>query len=287
MGVDKKSSSIAGEYSLVPLLTAVVLFLGMTTQVSAQTTSGDATAGGTLFSTHCNACHAATSDIPAVQNGANAGRVIQEALIGGMNGFTDGSFSSTSENNLAAYIAQSRFGSIATQAVTHNVNKTITITNMRFGSAYSNLNSFNFTAPSRGSVSMTTSLATGEPRVIYNPDTGQCGTDSFSIQGTSSTTGRSTNVRTINVDIADPAAPTITSGSTGTANYNTFTSNAYTTTTTGGVATSFTATGLPPGLSISSSTGVVSGTPTSGGTFNATISSRNCFNGSLSTVRDS
>jgi hypothetical protein len=285
----RANNTLADFSGLVSSLASLSIVFGLllAPSANAQTTTGDATAGGTSFSSaNCNLCHSVIADAPAIQNGANAGRIFQQATIGGMNGYTDASFSSTTENNIAAFIAQSRFGSIATQSVTHNTNKTITITNMRFGSAYSNLNGMTFSAPSRGSVSLTSSTASGEPRVIYNPDTGQCGSDSFQIQGTSSSTGRSTNVRTINVDIADPAIPVITSGSTGSANYNTFTSNAYTTTTSGGVATSFIASGLPPGLNISSSTGVVSGTPTSGGTFNATISSRNCVNGSLNTTRD-
>ncbi|MDK8173946.1 ice-binding family protein [Curtobacterium citreum] len=72
---------------------------------------------------------------------------------------------------------------------------------------------------------------------------------------------------------SDTVAPTITSGAPTTATAGT--PYDYTVTATGTPAPTFTATGLPTGLSIDGSTGVISGTPTTPGTSTVTITASN------------
>ncbi|WP_144803209.1 ice-binding family protein [Curtobacterium sp. BH-2-1-1] len=72
---------------------------------------------------------------------------------------------------------------------------------------------------------------------------------------------------------SDTVAPTITSGTPTTATAGT--PYDYTVTATGTPAPTFTATGLPTGLSIDGSTGVISGTPTTPGTSTVTITASN------------
>lgn len=78
---------------------------------------------------------------------------------------------------------------------------------------------------------------------------------------------------TVNISISAPPTPSITStltasGSTGVA------FGGYTITASN-LPTSYNATSLPPGLSINTSTGAITGTPTTAGTFNTSISATN------------
>lgn len=67
-------------------LTALIVVLAATSSATAQTTSGNATAGGTLYNAYCNGCHGATvgSSNPPIKNAANAGGVIATVISNGM-----------------------------------------------------------------------------------------------------------------------------------------------------------------------------------------------------------
>ena len=97
----------------------------------------------------------------------------------------------------------------------------------------------------------------------------------------SNATGDGTATLTINVQ-ANPNAPVITSNLLATGqietpfSYQTVASNS---------PTSYTASGLPAGLTINTSTGLISGTPTVGGTINATITAVNSFGSDSETLQ--
>jgi len=115
-----------------------------------------------------------------------------------------------------------------------------------------------------------TAVATGTT-IAYTPTTGYFGTDTFYYTATNAGGTSSPVTATITISpptlVANPAAGTLAAGTVGTA-YST-------TLTTSGGASPYTyalTTGtLPAGLSLNTSTGVVSGTPTAAGTSNFTI----------------
>ena len=85
----------------------LALSFGLHLPAAAQTTSGNASAGATLFNTNCNVgCHGATplANFASTANAANAGGHIAWARANGMPAplLTDAEY-----NNIAAYIAQS------------------------------------------------------------------------------------------------------------------------------------------------------------------------------------
>jgi outer membrane autotransporter protein len=128
--------------------------------------------------------------------------------------------------------------------------------------ANSSPTSYNATGlPAGLSIDTTTGVISGTPTAD--------GSTPVTISATNAT-GTGTATLTINISLS---APTITStltasGATGVA------FGGYTITATNS-PTSFNATGLPPGLSVNTTTGVISGTPTTNGTYNTSISATN------------
>jgi PKD repeat protein len=96
-------------------------------------------------------------------------------------------------------------------------------------------------------------------------------------------TGTSTPSSTLTITVASAAVtPVITSPTTAPGTVGT-PIPPYTIGATG-VPTSYTATGLPPGLTVNTSTGVISGTPTTPGTYVVTITATNSAGTSTSTI---
>ncbi|MFM0198579.1 putative Ig domain-containing protein [Paraburkholderia fungorum] len=110
--------------------------------------------------------------------------------------------------------------------------------------------------------------------ITYTPTTGYSGTDSFTYTATN-TNGTSTP-GTVSITVThpaltfSPAAGTLAGGTVGTA----WSQNV---SAAGGTSPyTYSATGLPPGLSITPA-GAISGTPTTAGTYNATISATDVY----------
>ena len=94
------------------VLLASILF---TVAAWGQTTSGSSSAGATVYTAQCTACHTTpTNPYPAQQNGANAGFVIKAAVDAGMG---PPSLTATEYADLGAYIATFVPASSSTQAV--------------------------------------------------------------------------------------------------------------------------------------------------------------------------
>lgn len=122
---------------------------------------------------------------------------------------------------------------------------------------------FNATGlPAGLSVNTSTGAISGTP----SPGTG--GVHMVTISATNATgTGQATLTLTVSENPPVITSPGSASGTTGVA-------FSYQITATNGV-TAYGASGLPPGLSVNTSTGLISGTPTSPGTFNATMTATN------------
>jgi mono/diheme cytochrome c family protein len=278
-------------------IAALLFFSAISSTAFAQTTygqtSGNAANGFTLYDAACSGCHGDNAEFSiAIRNAANAGRVINAAMTRGMAGLGAGSYNDTQENDIAAHIATLFSTSLnpANQAVPFNSAGTlITLPNIYLSTTYgvfSGISTVVGGAPARGSVTYSGFTAS------YVPTAGQCGTDSFTwrAQGQFDTTPGApvvldtyqSNNRSTSVLIANPAAPNIGS-SPGTATGTFNSSFSYTPTSSGGPVLSYAITSgtLPTGVSLNPATGVISGTPSQAGTFNVTLTGRNCLNGNL------
>lgn len=214
-------------------------------------------------------CHGGATT--AVPNGPNfntaadssATSVFTRANAAGMGSAT------TNIAAIVAYIESVRI-SITNDPVVFNTAKNITIPDLYFGSSYNIITDVQVTSGPMAGATVTKTIVGHVGTFRYTPPTNFCGNDSWTYTGIG---GATTTTRTATVTIACPPSPVITSGTTasGTAGV---VFGGYTVTANNS-PTSFGASGLPPGLSINTSTGVISGTPTTGGTFNATVTASN------------
>jgi len=117
--------------------------------------------------------------------------------------------------------------------------------------------------PAGVTVNTTSGLISGTPSTA--------GTSTVAL-GATNAAGTGTKTLTITISASGPAAPVITSSSSASGTVGSAFSYQITASNT---PTSFGATGLPAGLTVNTSTGLISGTPSAGGTTSATISATN------------
>jgi hypothetical protein len=275
---------VARNHALTWMLAMVAFALQV--PANAQTTSGNATTGATLYvSKGCNSgCHGPSLTFPAsIANAINAGGHITYANTQGMGGQAD--TDGTQYRDIAAYFA-TLFAGLPTQSVTFQTARAIAVPNLVLNTIRGDYISLQVvTQGSRGSASaFTTPLPLLSPiSTTYTPGVGQCGADSFTYEAfRASPPGGTSNLRTVSVNISNPAAPIISTGATsmsGTVGVGIAT---YFPANSGGTPLSYSLSGsLPTGLNFNSGNGQISGTPSQAGTFNVTLNAFNCSGGNL------
>ncbi|MEP7154136.1 MAG: autotransporter domain-containing protein [Betaproteobacteria bacterium] len=215
-----------------------------------------------LYNTYCLGCHPGG---PVKVNFNAAGNV---AIITAANTAGMGAGGTLGEHiSIANYLATVT-PAITNAAVPFNSGGTvISIPDLAL-SAYTRITSVaTVTGPTKGSVSYSFGA---NPTVTYTPTIGQSGADSFTYRG--SGPGGTTTTRTATVIIANPPAPVVSSANTASGTGGQAFSYQITATNS---PTSFGASGLPAGVSVNTGTGLISGTPTVAGVFNATVSATN------------
>lgn len=240
-----------------------VLLLGLGLHLPAQ-------ASLALWTTHCNVCHG-TPPAGARVNAADAPSVIDAAItnvptMGGLSGLSAGDRSS-----IATYIGtqlSTAAGPINTAFQTASAPLSLAAV-VALQTAATNLTLQTVTPPAKGSVAYNNAAET----VTYTPSACQTGPDSFSYRAANG--GTATSTRTISVSIGTPTAPVINSAATANGQTGVAFSYSITVASCSNLVSNYNATGLPPGLLVNPSTGVISGTPTAVGVFNATIEATN------------
>ena len=255
------------------LILAVVLAAGGGPAL-AQTTSGNAGTGGTLWSNNgcggggCHAFNSGGNGNPGGNqlNAANASGVLSHAIssnygsaMGSQSGLT-----ATDRNNLAAYIA-TFVTALPLQTVTYVTAKNIVVTDPVLGTG-------TFTGLQQGGTSATKgSVSFSGSTITYTPGTGKTGGDTFTY--IASGPGGTSSERTVSVNILTPSAPTVTSA--GTANGTGGSAFSYSILAGPGPTGYGVSGALPPGVTLDPVSGVISGTPTQSGSFPVTISATN------------
>jgi len=139
-------------------------------------------------------------------------------------------------------------------------------------------------APSHGTLTITSATASSGGNnivsggtITYTPTSSYFGSDSFAVQVSDGAGGTATRTITVTVN----PLPGITSGSVSNGIYG----SAFTyTITASNSPTSYGATGLPAGLSVDTTSGIISGTPVQSGIYPVTISATNITSFSTATL---
>jgi hypothetical protein len=240
-------------------------------------------AWATLANDCTNACHDASNQKHF--NGAGASNIITYANMTMGASFTGGSTAASIAAEIQALMTSNYPNN---EAITFQTAKTFNLPRIfhsqEQGPAAGATDSVStVSAPSSGTVSYPAVANSANYQATYTPAACTTGNDSFSYRA--SGPGGNTSTRTATVVIANPTTAPVLSGSTPSTGqtgvaYNSggVTSFGATCESAGMITYSITAGSLPPGLSLNTSTGAITGTPTTVGNYTGiTIRARyNC-----------
>ena len=287
-------------FNLLPVGLLMALCMMPFSVAYAATTSGIAGTGGTDFSTSysagstCVSCHATVSTYPTIANAANAGNVVTFMnTTHSMGGLFTGS-PTTIANDIAAYIASLVTTTATNIPVTYNTPTANVVTNIytatpsptnSYTDVIDTIETVSGLTPTKGTVSF---VGNAPATITYTPTSGACLTDSFTYQGRAATgTMGTTSQRAMTVAIGNPPVPTVNTGQAGSGVFGTSATQftlaqtsvqsstlcgatrfSATTVAYGGAYTSTTG-ACPPGLTLNTTTGAISGTPSAAGTYSS------------------
>ncbi len=277
---------------MLGIVTACMLLLMLGWAASSQAlAAGNPNSGNTLFNTaspYCMACH-----ITPPEGGrllaANNTSVISNAIAndyggtetpGGTTGM--GRFSATGANtlsatdlnNLSAYFGWYVTPTTTAKSVSVPFNSASYEIDLSSNITVGTPQSITVSVPSNGSRSSSVSVVSGSVKtaILYTPTPGYVGADSVTYTVTN--LGGTSVSRTVSITVDPPPVPVVSSAATANGASGTAYANIYTVTASN-TPTSYSASGLPTGLAINASTGVISGTPSTPGTYNATVNATN------------
>ena len=224
--------------------------------------------GSALWLSTCDVCH---TSIPAGNQFNAAGTTgtvlnyVRATQLSMVNNPAVQALSSADLDDIAAYIASELpevpVTTTVNVGVDIDVGSQITLNTISFTSAEA------VTNPTNGVLSVFAGTV-----VTYTPNPGFIGTDTFTYRGKrTSPASVIGDVRTITIDV-QPVLPVITSATSANGTFGVAFSYQI---TADNSPTSFDASGLPPGLTVNTVSGLISGVPTSGGSFVSNISAIN------------
>lgn len=224
--------------------------------------------GATFQTQICSACHATPPAVPQLNAAGTTPAVLTHvianqplmSMTASLTGLT------TPERTAIAQYLKAQLPT-APEVTPFNTAKLIDFSNQItvMGVAFDNLEVVS--GPANGTLS-----AFSGTGITYTPTPGFVGSDSFTFRGVRTAPVLQGDARTVTITVSPPSMPVITSAAT--ANGTNGAAFVYQITASN-APTSFGASGLAAGLSLDPLTGLISGTPVVGGTFNATITATN------------
>ncbi len=227
--------------------------------------------GANLWNDKCGTCHGATPSAGRFNAAGDTGTVISYVRSVQPTMLSDTAVQELSATELAEIAKYIKTFVPALSPSTNYVTPLVVdvgLPNHLYLGGFSFTDAVVVTPPTNGTLSMFNGTV-----ITYTPNAGFAGTDSFTYRG------RRTapllvegDARTVTVTVNAPSAPVITSAATANGVFGELFSFQITASNLPNV---FSASGLPPGTLLNTSTGLISGTATAAGSFNTMVSATN------------